>query len=85
MAQAGTATVKFVGDYSQMNAGLASALAPAKLKGSGMKAGLAVGGAFAAAFVGSKVVDELVKAVNVTKDFDKELSNLKAITGSTGK
>jgi TP901 family phage tail tape measure protein len=50
-----------------------------------MKAGLAVGGAFAAAFVGSKVVDELVKAVNVTKDFDKELSNLKAITGSTGK
>jgi len=80
MPEAGRATVKFVGDYSALLGGLASSLAPGKLKSVGLKAGAALG----AGFVGSKVVEQLVDAVNVTKDFDKELSNLKAISGATG-
>lgn len=81
MAQAGTATVKFVGDYSQMNAGLASALAPAKLKGIGAKAGLAIGGAIAAAGVAKGLSD----AVKVTKEFEKEMSSLGAVADANSK
>ena len=81
MPEAGRATVKFVGDYSALMAGLTSTLAPGSLKSAGLKAG----GALAAGFVASKVVSELSKAVDVTKQFDKELSSLKAVSGSTGK
>lgn len=81
MPEAGRATVKFVGDYSALMAGLTSTLAPGKLSGIGKKAGLAIGGAFAAAGAFSMVKD----AVNVTKAFDKEISSLGAVAGATEK
>lgn len=76
MPEAGRASVKFVGDYSSLMAGLTSSLAPGKLKGVGKKAGLAVGGAFAAAGAFNVLKD----AVNVTKEFEKQMSSLGAVT-----
>lgn len=81
MPEAGRASVKFVGDYSSLMAGLTSTLAPGKLKSVGLKAGLAVGGAFAA----SKVVDEFKKAVDVTMQFDEQISSLGAVAGASEK
>lgn len=81
MPEAGRASVKFVGDYSALMAGLTSTLAPGKMSGIGKKAGLAVGGAFAAAGAFSVVKD----AVKVTKEFDKEISSLGAVAGATEK
>lgn len=81
MAQAGTATVKFVGDYSQMSAGLASVLAPSKMNKVGLKAGLAIGGAFAAA----GAAKALVSIVNTTKEFEKQMSSLGAVSEASRK
>ena len=81
MPEAGRATVKFVGDYSALMGGLTSSLAPGKLKSAGLKAGAAIGAGFAV----SALVSEVSKAVTVTKDFDKQLSSLQAVSGSTGK
>lgn len=81
MPEAGRASVKFVGDYSALMAGLTSTLGGSKLKSVGLKAG----GALAAGFVASKAVDELMKAVNVTKEFDKQISSLGAVAGASNK
>jgi TP901 family phage tail tape measure protein len=79
MPEAGRATVKFVGDYSSLMAGLTSSLAPGKMKSVGMKAGLALGGAFAVAGVAKGLTD----AVRVTKEFDKQISSLGAVANAT--
>jgi hypothetical protein len=82
MADAGRAVVTFVGDYKQLNAGLASTLAPAKLGKMGKLGGLAVGGALAAAVGGAAVTKALYDLGN---QFDSAYDRIRVGTGKTGK
>ena len=68
MADAGRAVVTFVGDYKQLQAGLASTLAPAKMGKMGKLGGAAVGGALAAGVVGAGVTKALY---DLGAEFDK--------------
>lgn len=82
MAQAGRAVVEFVGDYSKLDTGLASVLAPTKLGKMGKVGGLAIGGALAAAVGGAAVTKALY---DLGSQFDRAFDNIRVGTGKTGK
>jgi len=82
MAEAGRAVVEFIGDYSKLNAGLASSLAPTKLGKMGKVGGLAIGGALAAAAGGAVVTKALY---GLGKEFDTAFDRIRVGTGATGK
>jgi hypothetical protein len=82
MADAGRAVVTFVGDYKQLNAGLASTLAPAKLGKMGKLGGAAAGGALAAGIGGAVLTKALY---DLGAKFDKAQDKIRVGTGKTGK
>jgi len=82
MAEAGRATVKFVGNYTGLSAGLVSALSPAKLGKMGKVGGLAIGGALSAAVVGAGVTKALY---DLGGEFDNAFDKIRVGTGKTGK
>jgi hypothetical protein len=82
MADAGRAVVTFVGDYKQLQAGLASTLAPAKLGKMGKLGGAAAGGALAAGIGGAVLTKALY---DLGAKFDKAQDKIRVGTGKTGK
>lgn len=80
-AYAGRAIVKFDGDYSNLQSGLASALGPGRMGATGRVAGVALGGAIALAvggIVGGKMLYDLGDQV------DAGFDTIRAGTGKTG-
>jgi len=82
LTQIGTAYVEVKGDLTQLQADVASALAPAKLGKFGKVAGVAVGGALAAG-VGAAIAGKI--AYDLGAEFDKAFDNIRTQTGKTGK
>ena len=82
MAEAGRAVVQFVGDYSQLQTGLASTLAPAKLGKMGKLGGLAIGGALTAAVAAGGIGKALH---DIGKELDGAYDTIRVGTGATGK
>lgn len=82
MTQIGTAYVEVKGDLTQLQADVASALAPAKLGKFGKVAGVAMGGALAAG-VGAAIAGKI--AYDLGAEFDAAFDKIRINTGKTGK
>lgn len=78
----GTAFVDVKGDFTQLNQGVAAALAPTKLGKYGKAAGIAAG----AAFAGGVAAAGLTKlAYDIGSEFDTAFDKIRVGTGKTGK
>jgi TP901 family phage tail tape measure protein len=82
LTQIGTAYVEVKGDLTQLQADVASALAPAKLGKFGKVAGVAMGGALAAG-VGAAIAGKI--AYDLGAEFDAAFDKIRINTGKTGK
>ena len=78
----GTAFVDVKGDFTQLNQGVAAALAPAKLGKFGKVAGVAAGAAFAGG-IAAAGIGKL--AYDLGAEFDKAFDKIRVGTGKTGK